>query len=48
MTDKTKALLLKQNNPNLRYSLSSSNSSENSEMDYNLLAWSTKKQKCGF
>ena len=40
MTDKTKALLLKQNNPNLRYSLSSSNSSENSEMDYNLYCFS--------
>ena len=40
MTDRTKALLLKQNNPNLRYTPSSSNSSENTEIDYNLYCFS--------
>ena len=40
MTDRTKSLLLKQNNSNLRYSPSSSNSSENTEKDYNLYCFS--------
>ena len=40
MTEKTKSLLSIQKNPNLRYSQSSSNSTENSEFDYNLYCFS--------
>ena len=40
MTDRTKTLFIKKNNPNLRYSPSSSNSSENTEIDYNLYCFS--------
>ena len=40
MTDKAKSLLSIQKNPNFRYSQSSSNSTENSEFDYNLYCFS--------
>ena len=40
MTDKTKSLLYSQKPNNFRYSHSSSNSTENTEIDYNLYCFS--------